>query len=472
MPAIDLLPSPFHILNDVSWILQSLHISRWVSHEVHPVPADFDVNLHTNTGFLPPQPLPKLQKPFDVWEDALSEAQKVLKLGEDLLGGHSRERAEGELWRQRIRSLPILTTESLHQDPQLLRRAHKVLAFLVHFYTHSIPPDTIEGSILVPRSLVAPLMAVSQVLRIAPVLTFADTVLWNWELVDPKQPATLENMRFGQELFSGTEDERNFYFGSARADLIGVQMLHIFNDYHNLPNVTDLSSISKINRLLARLATVIQEIDESVQSMRQIVDPHIFYWEVRPWFNGSPSSPSDAAWIYEGVENMSKLDLSGPSAGQSSVMHALDLFIDVDHKLRQRRYPAPSDANKRADHGFMERMRRYMPGKHRDYLAYIAEYPRPIREVAQSTPAVRDAYNTAVTALKKLRDRHMRVACLYIVSMSRSTMPPVGCPMYAMARRMEREAAKTGPATGTGGNQLSLLLKAGRDATARTALKS
>lgn len=315
-------------------------------------------------------------------------------------------------------------------------------------------------------------MAVSQVLRIAPVLTFADTVLWNWELVDPKQPATLENMRFGQELFSGTEDERNFYFGSARADLIGVQMLHIFNDYHNLPNVTDLSSISKINRLLARLAAVIQEIDESVQSMRQIVDPHIFYWEVRPWFNGSPSSPSDAAWIYEGVENMSKLDLSGPSAGQSSVMHALDLFIDVDHKLRQRRYPAPSDANKRADHGFMERMRRYMPGKHRDYLAYIAEYPRPIREVAQSTPAVRDAYNTAVTALKKLRDRHMRVACLYIVSMSRSTMPPVGCPMYAMARRMEREAAKTGPATGTGGNQLSLLLKAGRDATARTALKS
>lgn len=107
MPAIDLLPSPFHILNDVSWILQSLHISRWVSHEVHPVPADFDVNLHTNTGFLPPQPLPKLQKPFDVWEDALSEAQKVLKLGEDLLGGHSRERAEGELWRQRIRSVSL-----------------------------------------------------------------------------------------------------------------------------------------------------------------------------------------------------------------------------------------------------------------------------------------------------------------------------------------------------------------------------
>lgn len=325
---------------------------------------------------------------------------------------------------------------------------------------------------MVPRSLVSPLMTVSHVLRIAPVLTFADTVLWNWELIDPKQPVTIENMRFGQELFSGTEAERNFYLGSARAELIGVQMLHIFNDYHNLPNVTDLSSISKINRLLARLTTVIQEIDISVQSMRQIVDPHMFYWEVRPWFNGSGSGASAPAWIYEGVDDTSKLDLSGPSAGQSSVMHALDLFLDIDHKLRQRRYPTPSDANKRADHGFMERMRRYMPGKHRDYLAYIAEHSRHVRGVAQDTPAIRDAYNTAVTTLKKLRDAHMRVACLYIVTMSRSTTPPVGCPMFAMAERMKREAARSGPVTGTGGNELSLLLKAGRDATARAVLKN
>lgn len=342
----------------------------------------------------------------------------------------------------------------------------------MHFYAHSIPPDTIEESILIPRSLVAPLMAVSHVLRIAPVLTFADTVLWNWELVDPEQPVTIDNMRFGQELFSGTEDERNFYMGSARAELIGVQMLQIFNDYHNLPNVTDLSSISKINKLLARLNTVIQEIDASVQSMRHIVDPHMFFWEVRPWFNGSGSGPATPAWIYEGVDDMSKLDLSGPSAGQSSVMHALDLFLDIDHKLRQRRYPAPTETNKRADHGFMERMRRYMPGKHRDYLTFITEYPRPIREVAQSTPAVRDAYNTVVATLRKLRDSHMRIACLYVVTMSRSTTPPVGCPMFAMAQRMEREALRSGPVTGTGGNHLSLLLKAGRDATARAVLKN
>lgn len=105
MYPVDLLPSPFHLLNDALWVLQSLRASGRVSPEVHPIPADFDVNIQTDTGFFPPQPLPKLQKPFNVWEDALSQAQDVLKLGEDLVGDHSSERAEGELWREQIRSV-------------------------------------------------------------------------------------------------------------------------------------------------------------------------------------------------------------------------------------------------------------------------------------------------------------------------------------------------------------------------------
>jgi len=52
-------------------------------------------------------------------------------------------------------------------------------------------------------------------------------------------------------------------------------------------------------------------------------------------------------------------------------MHALDIFLDIDHKLKDRRSPAPSANNKKADLGFMERMRLYMPGKHRDYLEHL-----------------------------------------------------------------------------------------------------
>jgi len=221
--------------------------------------------------------------------------------------------------------------------------------------------------------------------------------------------------------------------------------------------------------------SVIEELNSIIQSVRNVVDPHIFYWEIRPWFEGSQSKgPTEPGWVYEGVADSDALDLSGPSAGQSSVMHALDIFLDIDHKLKDRRSPAPSLNNKRADLGFMERMRRYMPGKHREYLAHLAGTSRPIRDLALQTPALREPYDTAVMALKRLRDLHIRIACLYIVTMSRST-PPVGsgCPVSAMMAKLEKERASgKGPSRGTGGNELAILLKAGRDATRRAVLKN
>ncbi|KAF9469220.1 Indoleamine 2,3-dioxygenase [Collybia nuda] len=275
-------------------------------------------------------------------------------------------------------------------------------------------------------------------------------------------------------LFSGTEDERSFYVASARAELRGVEMLRIIDDYINLPNYTDLTSISKVSRDLSRLSGIIDDISEIFQTIRPTCDPHVFYWDVRPWFEGSDAKgPNGPGWIYEGVENSGELDLSGPSAGQSSVMHALDIFLDIDHTLRQRRYPAPTESNKRADHGFMARMRRYMPGRHREYLAYLAANPKPVRDLAQRIPTLREPYNTAVLALKRLRDQHMKIACLYVVTMSRSTPTRGGCPVSAMMERLETaRASGKGPVRGTGGNELSLLLKAGRDATRRAVLKS
>lgn len=368
----------------------------------------------------------------------------------------------------------MIDTEPLQSNLRLLQRAHLVLAWLVHYYVHSAPPAAEEAAFVVPKSLAIPLVAVSRHLGIAPVLTFADTVLWNWDLVDASQPVSFDNMHFGVNLFSGTEDERNFYVTSARAEWRGIEMLRIIDEYNNLPNLTDLTSISKVARDLTRLAGIINDISDIIQGVRAVVDPHVFYWDLRPWFEGSDAKgPEAPGWIYEGVPNSEQLDLSGPSAGQSSVMHALDVFLDIDHKLRQRRYPAPSESNKRADHGFMERMRRYMPGKHREYISSIATTPRSIRDLAQQTPALREPYDGAVMALKKLRDLHMRIACLYVVTMSRTTPDArAGCPVASMMDRLQTaRAAGTGPTRGTGGNELALLLKAGRDATRRAVLK-
>ncbi|KAG2077876.1 Indoleamine 2,3-dioxygenase [Suillus decipiens] len=471
MYPIDLL-SPSHLFSNVLSVLNSVQLlNRREAPGAQPTPADFEVNLQTNTGFLPEKPIPRLPEAYSAWENALKRAQEVLVLGENITEEDTDSRADGELWRSDIRGLPVISINELKTDKQLLRRAHKVLAFLVHFYVHSTPPDQTAGSVLIPRSLATPLLEVSNVLRMAPVLTFADTVLWNWDLINPELPVTIENMHFGVELFSGTEDERNFWFSNAKVEMLGVEMLHLLNEYHSLPNVSDFASVSKINRLLTRLVAIVGRIEETLIATRDLVDPSTFYWQVRPWFNGSGNGTSSPTWVYEDGPDASTLDLSGPSAGQSSVMHALDIFLDIDFRLQQRRYPAPSESNKRSDLGFMERMRLYMPGAHRDYLSHLANTSRPLRELAKSTPGVKESYNAAVSAVRKFRDSHVRIACLYVVSMARSTAIPVGCPVFAMMQRIERQQKQTGPSTGTGGTELSLLLKSNRDATARAAIK-
>lgn len=467
------LPSAPEALRLSKSLLRSFLGPRSTPAENQPTPIEFDVHINSDTGFFPPQPLARLTGPFEIWESALDEAKENLVLGDN--DWDASKTQAGVEWRARVASWSVINTDGL-QNLRQQQRAHMVLAWILSYYVHSMPPSTTSDDIIIPRSIAVPLVTVSNALRIAPILTFADTVLWNWELIDRTLPVTIDNMLF--HTFSGTDDERNFYVTSARAELGGVEMLRIFNDYQNLPNVNDLTSISKTARDLNKLAGVIDQLTEVIKGVRAVVDPHVFYWEVRPWFEGSQSrGPDEPKWIYEDCAASDTVDLSGPSAGQSSVMHALDIFLDIDHKLKERRAPAPSSENKRSDTGFMERMRRYMPGKHRDYLTHLAASSRPIRALAIQSPAIREPYDAAVTALKKLRDQHIRIACLYIVSMSRTTPPAgCGCPVSAMMEKLEQEraadkAAAKGPSRGTGGNELALLLKAGRDATRRAMIK-
>ncbi|OBZ69194.1 Indoleamine 2,3-dioxygenase 1 [Grifola frondosa] len=342
---------------------------------------------------------------------------------------------------------------------RLLQRAHMVLASVLHYYAHSIPPAEAGNRISIPRPLAVPLVEISNALGLPPVLTFADIVLWNWDFINPDLPLSVDNMRH-LVIFSGTTAEDEFYHASAAAELKGVEMLKIMEGFMNMPNLTDRWAIAKVARDLERLKKIIEEIEVIVQGSRETVDPHIFYWLVRPWWSGSEER---SPWVYEGVPDCPLPDLDGPSAGQSSVMHALDLFLDVDHTLQKKRQPAPSAQNRRADQRFMERMRRYMPRQHRDYLSCIAA--RSIRQVAERTPSLKDPYNAAVAALKKFRDGHIRIAVLYVVTMANSS-PPAG-----FEHRAKRHGEETGPARGSGGTEVSNLLKAGRDATQRTLLK-
>ncbi|KIK53698.1 hypothetical protein GYMLUDRAFT_207248 [Collybiopsis luxurians FD-317 M1] len=440
-------------------------------------PSQLHFDIDPVTGFVPPEPLPRLCREFKIWEDVLEEAPDVLKLGDDISEEALALKAKGEAWRAHIRAISILDIVSLKAQPRILQRAHVVLAWLVQYYVHSLPPSVETKR--VPASLAVPLVGVSRLLGIAPVITFSDTITWNWELIRPGDPVTIDNMAVVHN-FTGREDERHFYQVQAAIELHGVQILQIIEEYTKTSHL-DEPTISKIAGNLTRMTVIIEEINDLIQSIRTGCDPHVFYWEMRPWFNGNDAKgPSDPGWIYEGVDpDVPELKyLSGPSGGQSAVMHALDLFLDISHD-----FEGGCSTNKPADRGFMNRMRLYMLGKHRAYLEQLQKSPRPIRELAKYIPALREPYNDAIAALKKLRSFHMRIAVMYITNMARASSlqprnPEVGVDKNRQEVRVEsgnvtksNRPEQSEPVRGSGGSDFAPLLRAGIDATARASLR-
>ena len=97
-----------------------------------------------------------------------------------------------------------------------------------------------------------------------------------------------------------------------------------------------------------------------------------------------------------------------------------------------------------------------------EYLRYISQSSRSVREMAKKNPALREPYNNAVLAMKRMRDLHIRMVCLYVISSSARAS--------ASAEQTGGSDTSRAHSRGTGGTEVSTLLKAGRDATRRAIL--
>jgi len=198
---------------------------------------------------------------------------------------------------------------------------------------------------------------------------------------------------------------------------------------------------------------------------------------------------------------------SGPSAGQSSLIHAIDIFLTVDHSptddeaqpLPQQPVPAlhlnhkpvaaesaeqvstptvstrPTGNNEAS---FVQRMLQYMPLPHRTFLLHLSTHPTPLRPLviahAQSHPHLAAAYDSALEALKRFREKHMRVVSMFIVQQARRKPSPRIRRLLGeeVADNEEDEEivakeAEKGELRGTGGTPLFKFLKRCRDNTAK-----
>ncbi|KAK7030372.1 hypothetical protein VNI00_014116 [Paramarasmius palmivorus] len=416
------------------------------------------------TGFMAPNiPVSRLPEHWELWELLLDAAiQGKLRPG-DTVALTEEDEVCSERWRASVRQVPILPTEQLQASLPLLRRAHLVLAFLLHFYVQTLP---VTSPVIIPRSISIPILHVSKYLDMPPVVTFADTVLYNWTTktpLDPLQfPPALDNLR-SQTLFSGLADEEAFYLSSARIELRGVEALDIMRMTMDEIFVGDTLAVGRITKCLHRLAVVIHELRQLILDVRKDCDPQVYYNDVRPWFRGEDSDESKRKWVFEGLEDHEGIEepkeLSGASAGQSSLIHSLDCFLGVDNVR-------PSPEGKPS---FMARMQVYMPRSHRLFLDHLADTHLPLRKFVEENgvhnPELLQAYNEAVTALKEFRDAHMIIVTLYIIGPARRARK-------AKEDREKQEKERQEALKGTGGTNLVKFLKSVRNQTAETVIPS
>ncbi|KAK4056246.1 hypothetical protein OIO90_002689 [Microbotryomycetes sp. JL221] len=475
--------------------------------------ADFDVSVET--GFLPPdEPVQSLDVPgWDMLEQLLQRTQKHVST----LAGGGLGRLPEE-WRRQVEQLPPVSVDYLTSLP-MYRRAHVVLSYLGHFYMHSTYPSQST----VPASIARPWVQVSEQLSLPPILTYADTVLWNWRFIDPTRGFQPDNVAINT-MFTNSPSEHAFFMLSLLCEMHGPHILRLMSATLDEAFFADTVSIERISSYLSQMTVSINELTMlmrqatkgqfgNVMNPERIV-PEVFYWQVRPWFNGGK-------WLFEHAGqdgNSVEMEWGGPSAGQSSLVHALDLFLGVDHSPRPARNtdqpqvtassstistttdvvhsstramdasaPLPPSSHLStstkpvsvplSDSTFMARMSHYMPGFHREFLQHLnslhvpsSSTPFPVASVRQlaqqfSTTRLGTSYDEAVQSMKLFRDEHMRLATVFIIQQARrepgrDTVFWNEWQIKQLALQEQQETLK-----GTGGTDLVVFLKRCRDRT-------
>ncbi|KAI1319825.1 hypothetical protein EDD11_002819 [Mortierella claussenii] len=431
-----------------------------------PVLTDYDIS--PVTGFLPAEePLQILPDPyFAPWEDTFKTFNGLLLASRI---------------RQHVQELPILDASRLKTKAEQ-RRAYLILCMLSHGYVwgkHEVAAEVL------PASLAVPWQKVADMLEIQPVLTHAAVVLWNWRLLYKDGPRDLSNLDSLATL-SGSSDESWFYLVTTAIEATGAPVLSKI--LHAIQLVRD-ENITDLITELTSIRGIIEELVAVLRRMFERCDPYVFYWKVRPYLAGwenmaEAGLPNGVR--YEGVDHGEYKKLAGGSAAQSSLIHALDIAFGVEHyptgfrpnktaassssaagttptangrvngvdthnsynEASTTTKPAPpsssslstaptsspssSSSSSSSSSGpgptnFIQKMRFYMPGPHRNFLTHLTEVAN-IRqfvtlkaseaEKGQRSDQVEKlitVYDECVHQIKVFRDVHIQMVTLYIV---------------------------------------------------------
>ncbi|XP_026209688.1 indoleamine 2,3-dioxygenase 2-like [Anabas testudineus] len=384
--------------------------------------ADYDAfDVSEEVGFLLEDPLTDLPDYYRVWMDLANNLTHLI---------------ETHKLRDLVHKMPVLSPHLLNNHREL-RLAHLALGFISMGYVWQ------EGqhspAQVLPKALALPYWLVSRRLGLPPILTYADSVLANWKLMDPEGDMEIGNLDLIFS-FPGGESCRGFFIVSLLVEMAASSGLTGVLEVMQAMKISDLISIQKG---LVKVTQSLKKMKETFKLMHKHVDPNEFHGTLRIFVSGWRDNPMlPNGLLYEGVSNEPIL-LSGGSAAQSSAIQCFDALLCVQHEDETG--------------GYLTRMRDYMPPAHRQLIETLSVLPT-LRDfiLSHSSADLCQAYNSCVSAMVELRNYHLNTVTKYIIVPGNNPRT-TGCPLRGVGTALN--------ATGTGGSNLMAFLKSVRNNT-------
>ena len=335
-------------------------------------------DMDPQTGFMPNwEPLECLGAGFEPWDELAP-----------LVGHLIRNRRI----REQIRSMPLL-------DWRLLRgRAEQERALtLLCVFANAYVWGGAEQALRIPATIAVPLCGLCDEMGRQPIVHYACMQLYNWRRIDRSRPLSADNAELLVQFLGGV-DETWFYVANLDFELLAAPLLVAA---HGAVSAAAQDDQDDLCRCLGAIADALPAIHAALDRQREWTDPYVFFHRVRPYVMGWPAP----GVVYEGVSEQPR-PLIGGSAGQSSVIQALDAVLGVEH-------PRPQTG------AYLRQLRGYMPPAHRRFVDDCERLSRLRSVIARSGDAsLRSAYNAAVEGVLHFRVLHARLAHDYITKPS------------------------------------------------------
>lgn len=285
------------------------------------------------------------------------------------------------------------------EDLRVLRTSLVHYTFLAQSYVWSGEPTPQR----LPSTIARPLWLLAKRVGQPPILTYSQYVLDNWAKLDADGAIDLANTRMIQP-FLGGQDEAWFVLIHVAIEAAAGPMLCA------IPKAIEASNNSDTEGLTAALGEMVNVWEPMLAAfdrMPERCDPYVYFHRVRPWIHGFKDNPAlPDGIVYEGVADEPR-KFRGQTGSQSSIVPAMDAFLQVGHGHDPLR-------------GYLDELHEYRLPEHRKFIDDIRAGSR-VRQVVKMTgkPALTEAYNDCLEQLTKFRTRHLQYAASYIHKQSR-----------------------------------------------------